>query len=1050
MRKYIEWIIKHRKLVIALTAIVTAGLVSQLRNLTVIIDPDKTLPQNHPNVATSLRIDTLFGSKYTVVAGVTAKEGTVFQPAILGKALRITKKIVNSKGVIKNNVVSIAARKAKNIAGNEEGLEVRPLMERVPETPEEMERLRAAIRANPVYSNLIISKDEKTLVIVADYTTGRGGFRSINETVRAIAEPEQDPSVEITFGGQPMFLTMLERYSDRMRFLLPLAVLLIGLIHFEAFRTLQGLVLPLVTALLAVFWGLGLMSSAGVPLDVFNATTPILILAIAAGHAVQILKRYYEEFHRIRAEGVLSPKEANRAAVVDSLAKIGPVMLVAGLVAALSFFSLVIFEIKTIQTFGIFTGFGILSALVLEMTFIPALRSLLKPPGIRESAREKETTVWDRISGAFGSWVAGGRRKAIYGATVVVLALLGLGIGNVVVDNRLKGYFSPNLSVNVDDDKLNDRMAGTKSLYVLVEGRQEDAIKDPKVLSAMEETQQFLEKDSLVGKTVSIVDFLKRINQSMHADRPEYYRLPETKELTAQYLLLYSTSGEPGDFDTYVDYGYQNAAIRAFLKSTGTAYATNLAEKLRSFMARRFGDEVEVKIGGQAMSEAALNEVMIKEKLLNIVQIAGVVFLLSSLLFRSFLAGALVLVPLVMTVLANFGMMGLLGIPLQISNAVTSAMAIGIGADYAIYLTYRIREEIKKGGEERQAVLRAFGSAGKAILFVASAVAGGYAVLMLSFGFKLHFWLGLLICLSMVTSALSALTVFPSLLLSLRPKFIFGSQAARIPKTVAEVTAALLLFAFLPLRQAGAQTAAPSAEEIMQKNFVATKLDDSFSDGTFRLINSKGQERVRKTIGATKLQANGIDNMRMTRFISPPDVKGTVSLLVEHSEKDDDIWIYLPALKKVRRLVSSNKKDSFVGTDFSYGDVIGHKVREWNHKIIKEETVDGQPCYVIESTPKNDDVRSNSGYSKRIGWIGKESFVTLKFEYFDESGDLLKQARFTDVRLMDPVKKRYQPMRLEAKNVQTGHTTVIQLENFKPNQGIKETYFTTRYMEKDQ
>jgi len=237
--------------------------------------------------------------------------------------------------------------------------------------------------------------------------------------------------------------------------------------------------------------------------------------------------------------------------------------------------------------------------------------------------------------------------------------------------------------------------------------------------------------------------------------------------------------------------------------------------------------------------------------------------------------------------------------------------------------------------------------------------------------------------------------------------------------------------------------------QIMQKNSVVSKVYDSVSDATFTLINKTGQERVRKTFGTTKLEENGIDNMRMTRFLSPPDVKGTVSLLIEHSDKDDDIWIYLPALKKVRRLVSNNKKDSFVGTDFSYADVIGYKVGEWNYKLLKEELVEGQPCYVIEAIPKSETVKINNGYSKRIGWLRKDNLMAVKMDYWDEAGQLLKTSTYSDIQLVDKTRGKWQAMRLEATNVQTGHRTVIKFDNFKANQQVKDEFFTTRYMEKE-
>src|SRR5205823_2130574 len=159
----------------------------------------------------------------------------------------------------------------------------------------------------------------------------------------------------------------------------------------------QGFILPLVTAMFSVTWGLGFMGALGFPLDIFNAPTPILILAVAAGHAVQLLKRYYEEYYRLVHDTSLTLKQANEMAVIESLCGVGPVMMIAGGVAALGFFSLIIFEIATIRTFGVFTGVGILSAVVLEMTFIPAVRSLLRPPREAEHRVDNENRIWSRI-----------------------------------------------------------------------------------------------------------------------------------------------------------------------------------------------------------------------------------------------------------------------------------------------------------------------------------------------------------------------------------------------------------------------------------------------------------------------------------------------------------------------------------------------------------------------------------------------------------------------------------------------------------------------------
>jgi uncharacterized protein len=246
----------------------------------------------------------------------------------------------------------------------------------------------------------------------------------------------------------------------------------------------------------------------------------------------------------------------------------------------------------------------------------------------------------------------------------------------------------------------------------------------------------------------------------------------------------------------------------------------------------------------------------------------------------------------------------------------------------------------------------------------------------------------------------------------------------------------------------GQTPADPSADEIMQKSLLSTKVLDSTTRSTFRLINAAGQQRVRETDGQTKLIAGTTDNRRLVDFLSPADVRGTKTLLIEHSAGDDDIWIYLPAMKKVRRLVASNKKDSFVGTDFSYGDVIGHKVEDWNHEVVRREKIDGRECYVVESTPKRPDVGDNTGYSKRVSWIDAESYVAIRGEVYDQGGELLKRTSAEDVQRVDTQNGRYQPMKMTAENVQTGHKTVIEFANFKANVGVADDVFSARSLER--
>jgi outer membrane lipoprotein-sorting protein len=233
----------------------------------------------------------------------------------------------------------------------------------------------------------------------------------------------------------------------------------------------------------------------------------------------------------------------------------------------------------------------------------------------------------------------------------------------------------------------------------------------------------------------------------------------------------------------------------------------------------------------------------------------------------------------------------------------------------------------------------------------------------------------------------------------------------------------------------------------MQQNFLVDKVVGSHSKVTNILRNKDGQERVRESTTTTRLEDNGADTQRIVRFYAPADVNGTSILLIEHSKSDDDIWIYLPALKKVRRLVASNKRDSFAGTDFSYGDVIGYAVDDWRHTLVGEDTLNGEPCFLVESVPTSQIVKETSGYSKRRNCISKSRYTTLRTEVWDTEGQLLKEEAYSNFQNVDPAHGKWVAMRSTARNVQTGHTTEVVFKDYSIDPSVSAALFTTRTLE---
>ncbi len=769
MQRYVTFIVKHRLGVVLSVLLVTAVLATQLFHVHLEIRRHATLPQQHPYVQIQNRISDLFGGEAIVIIGVVAKHGDIFTQAILDKIYRITMALHDTAGVIDTSLFSLAAPNVKAVVPGADGMmDIHALMDEPPRTPEQIAHLRKIVSEDKLFRGNLVSADGTAAVIVVEFDD-RMTDPQIDKRIEDIVGPERDDSVTIALAGAPILRAALTRYTALIGLLFPLAVIVIGLIHYEAFRTLQSVFLPLVTALLSVVWALGIMGLTGQPMDTWSAVTPVVILAVAAGHAVQILKRYYEEYAIVGD---------NEQAVIRSLTAVGPVMLTAGMIASAGFASLMTFGVASVRVFGLLLASGILSALVIEMTFTPACRCLLPAPKSRETQREGQSSHWldrglDRIADLVVS-----RPRTVLAFALAIVGLSIVGATKMRVDNSFRLWFAPSTQVRKDDALLNEKLPGTASVRILVEGTKEKALEDPAVLRAMSDFEAFMEKDPRIGGVTSIADHVKRMHQAMNDGNPAFYTIPDNSRLIAQYLLLYSMAAGPDGLTAFVDAGYQRAVIRGLSKTDTAAFCRNLIARLKKYAARRFkGLPVTVGIAGGTIGvQTAMNDIVVHDKIVNMIQVSAIIFLLSALVLRSFVGGLFVLTPLLVAVAVELGVMGFGHIWLDMTTAAITAMGVSIGADFAIYLIFRIREEWAKANSAAAAIRASLHSSGKAIFFVSSAVALGYMVLPLS-GFSIWIRLGLLTAVIISVSALATLTVIPALALLIEPRFLKHSSA---------------------------------------------------------------------------------------------------------------------------------------------------------------------------------------------------------------------------------------------------------------------------------
>ncbi|MDA7816807.1 outer membrane lipoprotein-sorting protein [Sulfurimonas sp.] len=236
--------------------------------------------------------------------------------------------------------------------------------------------------------------------------------------------------------------------------------------------------------------------------------------------------------------------------------------------------------------------------------------------------------------------------------------------------------------------------------------------------------------------------------------------------------------------------------------------------------------------------------------------------------------------------------------------------------------------------------------------------------------------------------------------------------------------------------------------EVAQKVHDRDEGDNITSNMTMTLIDKSGHKRVRELKSYAK--DKGIDTHRLMFFMSPADVKNTGFLTYDYedSSKDDDQWLYLPELKKVKRIASSDKSSSFMGSDFSYSDMTSKNVQDYEYKIMKEPKVRGHKTWQMLVTPKTQETIDETGYTKSIVFVRQDNFVVIQSLNYVNIGKKLKYMMVTGLEKIDGIWTATKIQMVTKKAKKTIHKTILDFKNIKYNQDLKESFFSTRTIEK--
>jgi len=521
---------------------------------------------------------------------------------------------------------------------------------------------------------------------------------------------------------------------------------------------------------MATLWGLGLTAMCGFKLTPSTVLAPFLVFALGVSHSIQFIKLYYEQMK--------GRKKNSKAAAIKITSALFVPAFTGLLTDGIGPFTLLWVPLGMVKSLAIAIGFGVLSIFFSTVILIPNLLSFMKPPRRLEIMKEERTTLTNRILGYFAQLAI--NKKTRWSVIIIFFFLTAVavfGTSQIVVGDKLPGttLLYGSSPYNEAEKFISQTFGTTDPYYIFVEGRSQDAFLSSAALKEMDSLQRYLEREvRSVGRTLSLVEYIKGMNMSMFAADPREFKIPDNDKTIAEYLFLYSLTGFPGDFDPVVNSNYRYANIKVDVRDHKADTIKEVITKTDYWIKNSHKDKnIEFYYAGGIIGmQAAVNDILAPMLTKNSISTMLLVFMCLVFAYGSFVSGYILILPLVFRTLLVFGILGFLKVGLTAEMIPMVALGIGFGDDFGIYIVSRIKDELKKGGcSLSNAVVEAMSTSGKAVFFTGLTLTVGIATWMFS-TILMQARLGALLGFFILFNAIGTLIVLPSMIMTVKPKFL--------------------------------------------------------------------------------------------------------------------------------------------------------------------------------------------------------------------------------------------------------------------------------------
>ena len=654
-----------------------------------------------------------------------------------------------------------------NIRGYEGGLDISPIYEKVPVTAEGMKRIKEDVEDNELFKGAFSIGNGKYTSLIVETMIGDNDTETkylMYQALLNVLDKEVPGPEKHYIAGMPVFsATLSHTMNTDVSRLFPIVFVLVMICLWVAFRMFKGVIVPLLVVILSLVITLALKVVFDIPLNIISTSLPVFILSIGVADGIHM----FSEFRDHISAGMTKIEAAGK-----TLQELASPVIMTSLTTAAAFLSLGATEIVQIRHFGIFVAVGTLIAMVYSLMFIPALLVVLPQKPVEEKSQKKGVDRYLLPGLEWASRAVIKYPRPILAATAIVLVISAYGFMQVRVENDVIGYFKSDSDLVVSTHKIDTVAVGSSMLSLQVKSTDDEnePFKNPANLNAIVSLADFIEKLPKVGRVTGLNDLIERIDLVINNGNPQFQKIIQGekpfaadnsgREIISQYLLLYENSG--GDvLSDVVDSTYNQLILRAMIRTNSSSEIADLTDRINTYLSVNLPDNLTASISGTAhLNTEATNEIVngqINSFVLSII----ITFILLMMTFRSAVTGVLAIIPLVTTIFINFGVMGYLGITLNIGTAIISSIVIGVGVDYSIHYLSRLQSGLKKGLSFNDAIMETVQFSGKAIVVNAITVAIGFAALLFS-SVTPMITVGWMIILTMVVSSFCTIVLLPA------------------------------------------------------------------------------------------------------------------------------------------------------------------------------------------------------------------------------------------------------------------------------------------------